>query len=78
MILPDNPQDAVVANQYKEKREEFEKTARQWTKEHANPDKLRSDKIKKITDMGFSEEQALEALEKVGWDENEAIQILIS
>jgi ubiquitin-conjugating enzyme (huntingtin interacting protein 2) len=66
-----------VANQYKDKREEFEKTARQWTAEHANPNKMRQDKMKKLTDMGFTEDQAIEALDKVGWDENEAIQLLI-
>ena len=67
----------MVANQFKEKRAEFEKTARQWTTEHANPSKLRNEKIKKLTDMGFSEQQALDALEKVGGDENEAIQMLL-
>ena len=75
---PDNPQDAVVAKQYKENKEEFDKTARKWTAEHADPDKLKKQKIIKITDMGFSEKQAIEALEKVGWDENEAIQYLVN
>lgn len=75
---PDNPQDAVVASQYKEKRAEFDKTAKQWTTEYADPERLKKDKIAKIMEMGFSEEQAIQALEQVGWDEAEAIQALIS
>ncbi len=67
-----------MAKQYKENRPEFDKTAKQWTMEFANPDKMRQDKIKKLTDMGFTDSQAIEALEKVGWDENEAIQMLIN
>ena len=67
-----------MAKQYKEARAEFDKTARQWTTEHANPEKLKGEKVKKITDMGFTDQQACEALEKVGWDENEAIQLLLN
>ena len=75
---PDDPQDAVVAKQYKENPEVFNKTAREWTKKFANEDKVKQDKIAKITEMGFSEEDAIKALNKVGWDENEAIQQLIN
>lgn len=32
---PDDPQDAVVAQQYKEKHHIFERTARHWTKAYA-------------------------------------------
>ena len=78
MILSDNPQDAIVATQFKERRAEFDKTAREWTKNYANPEKLKRDKIAKITDMGFTEEQAVQALDKTGWDEQEAIQRLLA
>lgn len=78
MSLADSPQDAVVATQYKDKRQEFDKTARQWTAEYADPERLKKDKVAKIMEMGFSEEQAVQALEQVGWDEAEAIQMLIS
>jgi ubiquitin-protein ligase len=33
---PDDPQDAVVANQYKKDRKLFEKTARHWANVYAN------------------------------------------
>ena len=33
---PDDPQDAVVAKQYKENPEIFKKTARHWTSIHAS------------------------------------------
>ena len=75
---PDDPQDAVVAKQYKENRPEFDKTAREWTLKFANENSLKQDKIAKITEMGFTEDEAIKALEKVGWDENEAIQMLIN
>ena len=39
---------------------------------------MKADKVAKIVDMGFSTEQAIQALEKVGWDETEAIQKLLS
>ena len=67
-----------MATQYKDRKADFDKTAREWTKNFANPDKIRQDKIAKITDMGFTAEQALQALEKVGWDEGEAIQKLLA
>ncbi len=68
----------MVAKEYKEKRSEFDKNAKQWTQEFANPEKMKTEKIKKITEMGFTDEQAIEALERVGWDETEAIQALLS
>ena len=33
--------------------------------------------MKKLTDMGFTEEQSRAALEKVGWDEESAINKLL-
>ena len=68
----------MVASQYKEKRQEFINTAKKWTQDFANPDKINKEKIQKLTDMGFTEEQAVAALEKTGWDEDQAIQALIS
>ena len=74
---PDSPQDAVVASQYKDNIELFKKTAAEWTKLYATVDKVRADKIAKLTSMGFTNEQATIALEKAGWDEEVAIQTLI-
>ena len=78
MSSPDNPQDAVVANQYKDNTACFDKTAREWTTNYANPDKLKKEKIHKITEMGFTREQAISALEKCDCDEELAIQSLLN
>ena len=66
-----------MATQFKERKADFDKTAREWTKNYADPSKIQKDKIAKIAEMGFPEEQARAVLEKVGWDEQEAIQKLI-
>ena len=75
---PDNPQDAVVAKQYKENRELFNQTARKWTKEYATIDKSKEDKIGKIMAMGFTRGQAEKALVHSGWDVDAAINYIIS
>ena len=67
-----------MAGQFKDKKAEFDRTAREWTKNYANPEKIRKDKIEKIIEMGFSQAQAISALESVSWDEQEAIQKLLS
>jgi uncharacterized UBP type Zn finger protein len=38
---------------------------------------LENAKIKKLTEMGFTDEQSRAALEKVGWDEEAAIGVLL-
>jgi ubiquitin-conjugating enzyme (huntingtin interacting protein 2) len=54
---PDDPQDAVVANQYKNNHNIFMKTARHWTNVYASsqvasePDY--DSKVKQLSDMGF-------------------------
>ena len=75
---PDNPQDAVVAKQYKENRELFNETVRKWTKEYATIDKSKEDKIGKIMAMGFNRAQAEKALALSGWDVDAAINQIIS
>jgi len=42
-----------VASQYKSNKEEFDKTAREWTKKHANPN-IKEEKIARLMEMGFS------------------------
>ena len=74
---PDDPQDAVVAKQYKTEPEAFKKQAKEWTEKYANPAAVENAKISKLTDMGFTPEQAREALVKVGWDEEAAINSLL-
>ena len=44
---------------------------------HANPAALEAAKIAKLTEMGFTDAQARAALDKVGWDEEAAINVLL-
>eukprot|EP00828_Plagiopyla_frontata_P048647 TRINITY_DN939_c0_g1_i4.p3 TRINITY_DN939_c0_g1~~TRINITY_DN939_c0_g1_i4.p3 ORF type:complete len:124 (-),score=13.32 TRINITY_DN939_c0_g1_i4:189-560(-) len=74
---PDDPQDAVVAGQYKNDREQFKKTAIEWTKLYASPS-VKSDKVKKLCEMGFEESTVKQVLEKHGWDEELALNALLS
>eukprot|EP00930_Biecheleria_cincta_P027466 TRINITY_DN19297_c0_g1_i1.p1 TRINITY_DN19297_c0_g1~~TRINITY_DN19297_c0_g1_i1.p1 ORF type:complete len:225 (-),score=43.26 TRINITY_DN19297_c0_g1_i1:51-665(-) len=74
---PDDPQDAEVADMYKSNRELFNQTAKYWTETFACETKSSNDeKIAKICDMGFTEEQARSALEKHGYDETTALNSL--
>ena len=54
---PDDPQDAVVANQYKNNHKVFIKTARHWTNVYAGSTvatEAECDaKVKQLSDMGF-------------------------
>lgn len=51
---------------------------RTWTKEYArDPTLVHADKLKKLQDMGFTEEMAKAALEKNGWDEDAAVNSLL-
>jgi len=75
---PDDPQDAEVAKQYKSNRELFNQTSKYWTANFAKePASKEAEKVKKITEMGFSEDQAKEALMKYDWDENYALNYLL-
>ena len=59
--VPTDPQDAVVANQYMNDINAFNEKAKEWVKIYAMPNPEFMAKVKEITDMGFSEEQAKEA-----------------
>ena len=75
---PKDPQDAEVAKQYLSNRKLFEQTAKDWTKKFAkDPAVVHAEKLKKLMEMGFSEEVAKGALEKQGWDEDAAVNSLI-
>ncbi len=54
---PDDPQDAVVANQYKNNHSVFVKTARHWTNAYAGSNVAKESdcdsKVKQLSDMGF-------------------------
>jgi ubiquitin-conjugating enzyme (huntingtin interacting protein 2) len=76
--VPDDPQDAQVASQYKSNIKAFNETAKLWTEEYANPQKLTNKKLKNLMDMGFDEKSAMDALTKTGMDEEKAINLLLS
>jgi ubiquitin-conjugating enzyme (huntingtin interacting protein 2) len=57
---PDDPQDAVVANQYKNNNKIFIGTARHWASSYAGAPMKPSeqeyvDKVKQLVDMGFKD-----------------------
>jgi len=75
---PDDPQDAVVAKQYKESKEEFNKTAKYWTDTYATGIKGVDEKAAQLMDMGFEYEKCVAALEKKGGNTDQALELLLS
>ncbi|CAN4099152.1 unnamed protein product [Withania somnifera] len=76
---PDDPQDAVVAQQYLGDHQTFDSTARYWTETFAKTSTLAADeKIQKLVEMGFPEAQVRSTLEATAWDENMALEKLLS
>ena len=75
--VPNDPQDAVVAKQYMSDIKLFNQTAKHWVEEYANPERTLLKKVKELTDMGFSEQQAREALQKNNEDLEKAINYLV-
>lgn len=79
---PDDPQDAVVARQYKEERETYIRTAKQWTKTYANGtdvlDHECQQKLIQLMEMGFDQDSSINALSKHAWNVERAIEALFS
>ena len=75
--VPNDPQDAVVAKQYMSDIKLFNETAKHWVEEYANPERNLQKKIKEIVEMGFTEEQAQNALKNNDEDVQKAINFLI-
>jgi len=78
---PDDPQDAVVARQYKEMPEVFKKTARHWTSAHAQGPKREEEcdaKVEEVKSMGFEEQKARVALSTYNWNIERATESLLS
>jgi len=77
---PDDPQDAVVAQQYKEQPDAFLKTAKYWTKTYADGegelDNECLNKLKQLTDMGFDRETSQTALSTHAWSVERAVEAL--
>ncbi|KAH9574962.1 hypothetical protein CY35_01G087700 [Sphagnum magellanicum] len=79
MPAPDDPQDAVVAQQYLRDYQTFLGTARYWTETFAKRGSLGiQEKLAKLVEMGFSEDIARSALDSCGGDENAALEKLCS
>lgn len=74
---PDDPQDAVVANQYKSDPKAFANQAKAWVQEFAliNPEEV---KIKQLMEMGFDEGKCRIALDKAGGNVDAAVEFLFS
>ncbi|CAB1337144.1 unnamed protein product, partial [Coregonus sp. 'balchen'] len=77
---PDDPQDAVVANQYKQNPEMFKQTARLWSHVYAgapssSPEYTR--KIDKLCAMGFDKNAVIVALSSKSWDVETATELLL-
>ena len=77
---PDDPQDAQVAGQYKKDITQFEKTAKYWTEIYATPKKPidTAAAVKKLTEMGFAADKSLQALQANKFDENAAMEWLLT
>ncbi|CAL5327474.1 unnamed protein product [Camellia sinensis] len=74
---PDDPQDAVVAQQVDY--QTFAATARYWTETFARTSALGvEEKVQKLVEMGFPEALVRSTLESVGGDENMALEKLCS
>lgn len=68
---PDDPQDAVVAKQYKENHETFVMTAEHWTNVYANgPKSIEScnQKVKQLVAIGFNENDSRVSLSTHNWN----------
>jgi len=75
---PDDPQDAVVAKQYKQDYKTFCSTAKFWTDTYACAPREVDESVKRLMEMGFTEEQCIAALTRHESDENRALDDLLS
>ena len=63
----DDPQDAVVAQMYKNDMEAFKRKAAEWTQNYAKEVTM-DDKVAHLMEMGFAQEQCQEALDRANGD----------
>ena len=73
---PDDPQDAVVAGEYKNTPDLYRKHAKEWVAKYANPE-INRGKVKRLMEMGFPEESVTNALIRSGYDEDKALESLL-
>ncbi|CAL8133617.1 unnamed protein product [Orchesella dallaii] len=75
---PDDPQDAVVATQFKDSHDDFLTTAQHWTGIYADGPKINEEfetMVKTIERMGISENIARARLSQANWDYNRAVTL---
>ncbi|CAH0401783.1 unnamed protein product [Chilo suppressalis] len=78
---PNDPQDAVVAKQYRDNLFLFNLTARHWTNVYAGgPSNITdfNDMVQRLLDMGVEEHQARVALSTYDWELERATEQLFS
>jgi len=78
---PDDPQDAVVAKQYKELPDIFKLTASHWSNAYAGaPAKVPAydEFVQKLVDMGIQEHNARVALSSSNWELDRATEQLFT
>jgi len=78
---PDDPQDAVVAKQFKENPDVFKRTALYWASVYAGgpkKDEELENKVKKLEQMGFEAHKGRVALSTHNWNEERALEHLLS
>ncbi|GLJ24570.1 hypothetical protein SUGI_0469480 [Cryptomeria japonica] len=76
---PNNPQDAMVAQQYLNDYPKFLVTARHWTQSFAKRRELgMEEKVSKFVEMGFDENAVRNALQQLRGDEDMALEKLCS
>lgn len=78
---PDDPQDAVVAKQCKEKPQLFQLTAQHWAHAYAGGPTSNSDfedKLRRLKDLGVAEQAARSSLSTCDWNIDRATESLFS
>eukprot|EP00041_Stephanoeca_diplocostata_P009860 m.155112 g.155112 ORF g.155112 m.155112 type:complete len:206 (-) comp17929_c0_seq2:504-1121(-) len=78
---PDDPQDAVVATQYKDDRAMFERTAAHWTSAYADGPPLEGSKeqdlVCQLMGMGFDAKASRTALSNNNWNVEKALESML-
>lgn len=54
---PNDPQDAVVAREFKGDMKAYTNRAREWVRKYASPN-VNEEKVRRLMDMGFTKEKA--------------------
>lgn len=72
----DDPQDAVVAQMYKNDIDQFNRKAAEWTQNYAKEVTM-DDKVNHLMEMGFEAGQCREALERANGDQTVALNYLL-